>query len=113
MKLDKKYVFHIPLSKYVNGDVIPIETEAIIDDLIEDFNRKGYENLYLVKAKGYYKSRSYDEVLITIFTSKSSKDGHAAPDEIFRNWFERNGNVLRQEALAYECNGKLFIENIF
>lgn len=113
MELNEKYVFHIPLSKYANNELIPIEIESIMDELIDDFNEKGYENLYLIDARGHYKSRSYDEVLITIFTSPTSKAKSISPDEIFKDWFERNNHILQQEAIAYECNDTLFIENLF
>ena len=63
-ELDKKYVFHIPLCKYVNNDLIPIAIENIIDELIKQLNENGYDSLYMTKVKGYYKSRCFDEILI-------------------------------------------------
>ena len=68
-ELDKKYVFHIPLCKYVNNDLIPIAIENIIDELIKQLNENGYDSLYMTKVKGYYKSRCFDEILITLFVS--------------------------------------------
>ncbi|WP_407422258.1 hypothetical protein [Methanobrevibacter sp.] len=50
IELDKKYVFHIPLYKYVNNDLIPIPIENIIEELIKQFNKNGYDSLYITKV---------------------------------------------------------------
>lgn len=110
MQLTEKYVFHIPLSKYVNGKLVKIEIDKLLDNLIGSFNEQGYENLYIVKAKGYYKTRSYDEILITMYTSSNFIKTHPSPDEIFKNWFKRNNGKLQQEAFAYEHNNTMEIE---
>lgn len=112
MELDEKYVFHIPLSKYTGEELICIKMDGLIDELIDDFTENSYENLYMIKAKGFYKSRSYKEILITIFTSPNEKTGHLSPDEIFKDWFKRNNHILEQEEYAYELNNTLFIEKL-
>ena len=111
-ELDKKYVFHIPLCKYVNNDLIPIAIENIIDELIKQLNENGYDSLYMTKVKGYYKSRCFDEILITLFVSTRFLTNHYLPEAIFKKWFKANNNILEQEAYTYECNNKMNIEEI-
>lgn len=107
MKLNKKYVFHIPLFKFSNNKLIQIEINDILDDLISQLNDNGFENLYMTKVKGHYKSRSFDELLITLFTHDSQ-----SPEIIFKKWFEKNNNILKQEEYAYECNNSMYIKKL-
>lgn len=108
MELDKKYVFHIPVYKFLKMGLIPIEYEEILDVLIDWFNQEGYDSLYITEVKGFYKSREFDELLITIFTSSYDD----LPQHIFEYWFIENNDVLGQEAFAYECNNSMFVEKI-
>lgn len=39
MEFDKKYVFHIPIYKFLKMNLIPIEYEEILDVLIDRFNQ--------------------------------------------------------------------------
>lgn len=110
MILDEKYVLHIPLSKYVNGELAAIEIDDLVDELISRLSENGYENLYILKARGYYSSRCFDEILITIYLSPD--ENHLLPDEIFLNWFETYNDILQQEAVGYEHNGRMFVEKI-
>ena len=103
IELTEKYVLHIPLYKYVDDELVLIEIDNLLDDLISDLSENGFENFYLTKAKVHYKSRCFDELLITIFTSSNS------PVEIFERWFRNNNDVLCQEAFAWECRNSLFI----
>ena len=112
IELDKKYVFHIPLYKYVNNDLIPIPIENIIEELIKQFNKNGYDSLYITKVKGYYKSRCFDEILITLFVSTAFIKNHNSPEAIFKKWFKVNNNILEQEAYAYEYNNTMNIHEI-
>ncbi|MDO5826240.1 MAG: hypothetical protein Q4Q22_07655 [Methanosphaera sp.] len=64
----------------------------------------------MIKAKGFYKSRCFDELLITIFASETDKK--KSPEVIFKQWFIDNNDSLRQEAIAYEHNNKIIIENL-
>ena len=102
MILDKKYVLHIPLSKYENDELVSIDIDSILDELIANLNQNSF---YITKVESYYKNRQYDELLITIFT-----DGNDAIEDIFKNWFLKNNNILKQEEYAYEINNNLIIE---
>ena len=109
IELKEKFVFHVPLHKYINNELITIN-QKVIDELFCLFEENGYENAYITKVKGYYKSRAFDELLITIFTSETSKK--PMPHVIFKKWFVENNNILEQESLAYEYNNELFIEKL-
>ena len=88
--------------------LIPIEYEEILDVLIDRLNQNGYDSLYITEVKGFYKSREFDELLITIFTSSYD----SLPESIFECWFIENNDVLEQEAFAYECNNSMFVKEI-
>ena len=107
MELNKKYVFHIPLFKFSNNKLLKIEINDILDDLISQLSDNGFENLYITKVKGYYKSRSFDELLITLFTQDNQ-----TPEIIFKKWFENNNNLLKQKEYAYEYNNSMYIEKL-
>ena len=98
VKLNKKYVFHIPLYKYVADELVSIDIGDIIDEFVDDFSGSGFDSLYMTM---------YDEVLITIFT-----DSSMFPEEIFENWFRRNNHVMEQEAFAYECGNEMMIKRL-
>lgn len=107
-QLNKKYVFHIPLFKYQDNNLQPIEIDDLLDDLINQLTDNGFENLYMTKVKGFYKSRCFDELLITLFTPDDQ-----TPQITFEKWFRNNNGILEQEEFAYECNNKLIIEKLF
>ncbi len=109
--LDKKYVFHIPLYKFENNDFVLIDINNILDDLINQLNQNGYDSFYIMNGKGYYKSQAFDELLITVFISQEQLKikNQEFPDSIFKNWFKRNNNILKQEAFAYEYENNMFI----
>jgi len=109
IELDKKYVFHIPLFKYTNEKLVAIEMDDILNDLLDKFSKNGYNSAYMTNVKAFYKSRSFDEVLITIFTTKINSE---SPEDIFSKWFKDNNTALCQEAFAYECGDKMFIEKL-
>ena len=100
--LEKKYVFHIPLYKYLNGNLEELDVDT--DDLLVKLSESGFDALYITKTKGYYKSRSYDELLITLFARSDE-----APEEIFIGWFKAKNHIFKQEALAYECQDEMHI----
>ena len=104
MELDCRYVLHIPLSKWENGEVVPLDVDDEIEELISYLEVQGFDGFYLTKVKSHYKSRRYDELLITIFAG----DG-GGPCEIFRDWFFRHNDVLCQEAFAVEVNDRMII----
>lgn len=107
IKLDKKYVFHIPKYKYENSKLIAVPIEDITKEFITKLNENGYTSAYLIEAKSYYKNRTYDEILITLFTSSKNN-----PEKIFRKFFTENNSILKQEAFAYECDNRMFIEEL-
>ena len=106
IELSEKYVFHIPLYKYLNDELVRIEIDDILDELISDLIENGFESFYMTKAKAYYKSRCFDELFLTVFTSSKS------PEAIFEKWFRDNNDVLGQEAFACECGNSLFVEKL-
>ena len=106
IELTEKYVLHIPLYKYVADELDPIEIDDLLDDLISDLSENGFENFYLMKAKAHYKSRCFDELLLTIFTTSKS------PVAIFEKWFRHNNDILRQEAFGYEHANTMIIHEL-
>ena len=106
IELTEKYVFHIPLYKYVDDELVAIEIDNLLDDLISDLSENGFENFYMTKAKAHYKSRCFDELLITVFTSSNSPAG------IFEEWFRNNNDILGQEAFGYECANSMIIHEL-
>ncbi|MBE6494628.1 MAG: hypothetical protein E7Z84_08515 [Methanosphaera stadtmanae] len=110
IELDEKYVLHIPSHKYEDGKLLNITTTSHINDLMDKLNNEGYTSFYKTDVKGYYKTRCFDEILITIFTSK--KENKKSPKDIFRQWFKEHNSILKQESWAYEHNGTLFIEKL-
>lgn len=103
IELDEKYVFHIPLYRHVDGKLVLIEIDEILNDLINMFHQNGFDSLYMAKIKSYYKARLYDEILLTIFSSAKS------PVAIFEEWFRINNDLLGQEAFAYEIGDRMII----
>ena len=112
VELDKKYVFHIPLYKYTDNELIAIDIDNIIGTLIVHLNENGYDSAYMTDVKGYYKSRCFDEVLITLFVSTEFLANHKHPEAIFKEWFIKNNDLLAQEAFAYECDNRMHIEKL-
>ncbi|WP_407422329.1 hypothetical protein [Methanobrevibacter sp.] len=104
IELEKKYVFHIPLFRHDDGKLTEIDIDGPLDDLIARFDENGFDSLYATRARSHYKSRCFDELLLTLFVSSSEN-----PEEIFRKWFEMNNDVLGQEALGWECGNRLFV----
>ena len=104
--LTEKYVFHIPLYKYLDDGLVAIEIDDVLDELISEFSENGFENFYMTKAKAHYKSRCFDELLITVFTSSDS------PAEIFEKWFRDSNDVLGQEAFGYEHANTMIIQDL-
>lgn len=98
-----KYVLHIPLYKYVDDELIPLEIDGIVDELIDDLN---LESFYITRVESHYKSRKFDEMLLTVFADS------AGIEDIFRDWFLKNNHILAQEAFSYECNNRMVIEKL-
>lgn len=111
IELNQKYVFHIPLYKYENNELVHIDIDDALDELLDQFEENGYDTLYISEVKGLYKSHLFDEILMTIFlsTERLAKDNQEFPDRIFKKWFKKNNDILGQEAYAYEQNNKMFV----
>lgn len=97
MKLDTKYVFHIPLCKHEDGQLTPLEIDDVICELFDEFRKNGFNGMYLGKVKSIYRGRAYDELLVTLFTIEDK-----SPEEIFERWFVKNNEMLKQDEFAYE-----------
>ena len=106
IRLNQKYVFHIPLYKFVCEKLVSIEMDDILDELISEFEKNGFDSLYITKVNSYYKARQFDEILITVFCN----DSRAC--EIFEAWFRRYNDVLAQEAFAYELGNRMIITDL-
>lgn len=109
-KLDKKYVFHIPFFKYENEKLVPLDIENIVDDFLKQLNENGYDSLYMKNVKAMYKSRCFDELLIILFVS--SLENRESPINIFKQWFNRNNKLLKQESFSYEYGNVMFVEKL-
>ena len=101
MKLKNKYVLHVPLCKFADGKLISVEIDEVLPELTGQL-----ENFYITKAQSHYKSRSFEEILITVFACDDKIE------EIFKKWFIKNNNILGQEAFAYERGNELIIEEV-
>lgn len=108
IKLDNKYVLHIPIHKYENKELTSINIEKPIEELISKLNDEGYTSFYKTKITGYYENRRFDEIIFTIFTE--SDDDKVCM--VFREWFNDNNSTLKQESFAYEHNNSLIIETL-
>lgn len=108
MDYNAKLTFHIPCAAWSNG-LIEINYKAFKQYLLEGLAAIGLTSLYSVQAKGYYKGREYDEILLTVFCKEQDCDAAA---EVFRQTFRVHNDLMRQEAFAYECNGVLVVENL-
>lgn len=107
MELDCRYVLHVPLSRWENDKIIPLDLDGLIMELMSSLELEGFDSFYVTKVEGHYKSRKYDELLITIFAG-----GDDSPLPIFRHWFAKNNDTLRQEAFSYEFNNRMIVENL-
>jgi hypothetical protein len=105
-KLNHKYVLHIPLYKNTNGNLEEIEMDEILKELIERLDEKAHDSFYFTKVESHYKKRSFDELLLYVFSDSEDIE------EIFRMWFVENNHILGQEAFGFEHNNTLCIEDL-
>ena len=98
IRLNQRYVFHVSLFKYVENELVAIDFDGVLDGLLCEF-----DSFYITRVESSYKLRKYDELLITVFCDDDSLG------EVFFQWFEKNRDVLAQEAFAYEHNGEMFV----
>ncbi len=106
IRLNRKYAFHVPLYRFTSGELVMIEIDDILDELLAEFNDKGFDSLYVTKINSHYKKRQFDELLITIFCNDD------LPCEIFEQWFRRHNDILLQEAFAYEIGNDMIINDL-
>ena len=105
MMLDVKYVLHIPLYRFAGDGLVRLDIDEMLDELIADLCKSGFESFYITNVESFYRSRRFEEILITVFSDETLK----SPDMIFREWIERNCHILAQEAYSYERDNKMFI----
>lgn len=101
--LNRKFVFHIPLYKHVSGNLVQIDIDDILEELMMEFNENGFDSFYITRIDSYYKTRRFEEMLITIFSNDD------APCGIFEVWFRKHNDTLCQEAFAYEIGNAMMI----
>ncbi len=103
--LPEKFTVHIPHYRW-NGKPEPIDYQAFIRQLAEGLESLGIDSFYTTPATGYYKGRSYDETLLTLFCTADVADAVAG---VIENLFRTNNHLLQQEAFAFERNGVLWV----
>lgn len=108
--LNNKYVLHIPTFKHINIDDKNIISPDYINILKDELSKNEYSSMYVTKAQGHYKKRTFDEILITIYAPE--KTSTPQPDDIFKKWFKEYNHLFKQESFAYELNDKLYIEKL-
>lgn len=105
VKVMTKFVLHVPLYRFNGNNLEEIEIDETLNELMGELTQNGFDG-YISKVRSFYKSRLYDELLITIF----SKDTSVL--KIFRKWFSKNNHVLGQESLAYEIGNELVVRDV-
>ncbi len=103
--LPEKLTVHIPRYHWTGG-LEPIDYPAFIRQLAEGLESLGIDSFYTTPATGYYKGRSYDETLLTLFC-KTDVDNAVAG--VIENLFRTNNHLLQQEAYAFERNSVLWV----
>ena len=99
-----KHILHIPLSRFVNGEMEMLDIDDLLEELFDKLEENGIEGFYTTRATGFYRSRRYPELLITVYSNRAG-----IVEEIFEEWFRAHNEVLGQEAFSYEANDRLII----
>lgn len=100
-----KFVLHVPLYRFTGNELEMIEIDELLNELLSELSSNGFDG-YISKVKSFFKSRMYDELLITIFA------GDTRVLKIFSKWFKNNNHVLCQESFAYEIGNELVIKDL-
>lgn len=108
MEYRTKLTLHVPCVTRDNG-LIKVDYKSFKKRLLEELEAAGVTSFYTQAATGYYKGAEYDEVLWTVFCDPERKDTII---DVFCRTFRESNSFLRQEAFAYECDGKLVVENL-
>ena len=103
--LTNKISFHIPGFKYIEGKMLNIYQDDFKAALNKELEKVGIEAFYAEKAVGYYKGREYPQEIITVFFNKED-----VLDCFARTVYSMRDS-LKQEAYAYELNGKMYVYN--
>ena len=106
IELEKRYVLHITKFKCVDGELVALDIEELLDGLFFELKKGGIVSFYLTDIKSHYKSRVFDEVTVTVFASSIQVE------EIFKRWFRANNHVLEQESFSYEHGNRMIIEKL-
>ena len=61
-----KFVLHVPLYRFTGNELEMIEIDELLNELLSELSSNGFDG-YISKVKSFFKSRMYDELLITIF----------------------------------------------
>ena len=61
-----KHILHIPLSRFVNGEMEMLDIDDLLEELFDKLEENGIEGFYTTRATGFYRFRSYPELLITL-----------------------------------------------
>ena len=102
--LKNKHVLHIPLSRFVNGELKMLDIDDLLEELFRKLEENGIEGFYITHATGFYRSRKYPELLITVYSNEKE-----TVEEILEKWFQTHNKVLCQEAFSYEANDWLHV----
>lgn len=105
-ELEHKLVLHVPTQKYVNDKLVAIEYKGFIDFIIKGLEVTGF---YITPALGSYKGRVYPEKLVTAFVNNEMLN---QVDYYFRHAVVKFHLNMRQEAYAYELDGKLHVVSL-
>ena len=99
-----KHILHIPLSRFVNGELEMLDIDDLLEELFRKLEEKDIEGFYITRATGFYRSRSYPELLLTVYSNRTN-----IVEAIFEEWFRAHNGVLCQEAFSYEANDRLHV----
>lgn len=105
-ELEHQLVLHIPTRKYVKDRFVEVDGDQFVKTMLEGLGATSY---YVTKALGSYKGRVYPEKLVTIFLKAAAAE---RVDYWFKHAIVKCHLNLRQEAYAYELDGKLKVVKI-
>lgn len=103
--IKNKVVIHLPHKAWVDNQFIDINYSNCRENLLaflQEFNINGF---YITNVLGFYKNRSYNEELITLFYEKINKNFK----NLLIDWAKEWKIKLYQEAFAIEFNDTLKI----
>ncbi len=101
-------ILHIPHYKW-DGKLISIDYLSFTKRIISRLAETGIEGGYRIAAKGYFKGRSYDEDLLTVYCTDDQAEKVVS---IFRQVYNEANDIMQQECFAYEHNGKMYVVSL-